>query len=118
MDLNRSKGYVQSLRIDLQDDTDITKSRQAVQNLEGLAPLVNPTYVTAHEEGDRRTGDTTIYFYYMRVLGFKQSLVFVAGLSSYVFSLTYQRKSSKVPLGLCIFCLICFSSLGSEVGSI
>ncbi|RDL30478.1 Uncharacterized protein BP5553_10356 [Venustampulla echinocandica] len=85
--LNSTKGYIQSLAIQHDDDSDTVKKDDA-----GLppAPLANPAHEGPREEGDRRTGDMTIYLYYIRVMGIKRSLIFILALCSYVFCLTYQ----------------------------
>ncbi|KAG9235150.1 hypothetical protein BJ875DRAFT_495249 [Amylocarpus encephaloides] len=86
-ELNSSAGYVQGLEIQCLDGFETAKKHEAAQP---ALPLANSPHETLQQEGDRRTGDSTIYYYYARVLGIKKSIGFVAALCCYVFCLTYQ----------------------------
>ncbi|KAH6677549.1 P-loop containing nucleoside triphosphate hydrolase protein [Halenospora varia] len=86
-ELNSSKGYVQSLDVQDQDTT----SNKTVKGAIPQEPLANPANEIPRDEGDRRTGDTTIYVYYFKVMGFTRSSVFVLGLSIYVVFVTYPH---------------------------
>lgn len=90
-ELNSSKGYIQNLQIELQNNFEPDLNIEVIAPETELAPFADPVHIVSRGEGDRRTGDTTIYFYYMRVIGFTPSVIFIAGLSLYVFCVTYQR---------------------------
>jgi hypothetical protein len=43
-------------------------------------------------EGDRRTGDFTVYGYYIKTLGFGRSMIFLVLMAGYVFFISFPCK--------------------------
>ncbi|KAH8665276.1 putative ABC multidrug transporter [Tricladium varicosporioides] len=86
-ELNSRKGYVQKLEITNFN----SRTSKTVKGALPEEPLANPANEIPREEGDRRTGDTTVYFYYVKTMGFKRSLVFLLLLACYVVCVTYPN---------------------------
>lgn len=93
-ELNSTGGYVSSFSLPAPDwnfkpekerDCDITSVVQASidprQTSEGL-----------EAEANRRTGDTSIYIYYVGSIGWVPAVIFIVAISGFVFCLTFPRK--------------------------
>ncbi|MCJ1392591.1 hypothetical protein MMC18_005461 [Xylographa bjoerkii] len=84
-ELNSIEGYVQSLSLEKQEPSAILKHETGTTSLtmpegfDNLPPM----------DGDRRTGDMSLYTYYIQTVGIPQSIFFVGLLSLYVFFLSF-----------------------------
>ncbi|MCJ1282186.1 hypothetical protein MMC26_001509 [Xylographa opegraphella] len=84
-ELNSVEGYVQSLSLEKQEPSAILK-----HDIETV-PLIMPDALInlSPADGDRRTGDMSLYTYYIQTVGIPQSIFFVGLLSLYVFFLSF-----------------------------
>ena len=88
-ELNSIEGYVQSLSLEKQEPSAILK-----HDIETI-PIVMPDDLInlPPADGDRRTGDMSLYTYYIQTVGIPQSIFFVGLLSLYVFFLSFPGMS-------------------------
>ena len=84
-ELNSIEGYVQSLSLEKQVPSAIVKHDTEIIPLTMPDTLIN----LPPADGDRRTGDMSLYTYYIQTVGIPQSIFFVGLLSLYVFFLSF-----------------------------
>ncbi|KAI9745821.1 MAG: hypothetical protein M1818_000502 [Claussenomyces sp. TS43310] len=83
-ELNSRPGYIQSLSIEENTATIDKVDKPEIAQL----PLSNPAEEPM-QEGDRRTGDMTVYWYYFKIIGIWRALAFVALMFCYVFFISF-----------------------------
>ncbi|MCJ1413888.1 hypothetical protein MMC32_000213 [Xylographa parallela] len=84
-ELNAVEGYVQSLSLEKQEPSAILK-----HDIETVPLIMPDAFINLPPaDGDRRTGDMSLYTYYIQTVGIPQSIFFVGLLSLYVFFLSF-----------------------------
>ena len=97
-ELNAVEGYVQSLSLEKQEPSAILK-----HDIETVPLIMPDAFINLPPaDGDRRTGDMSLYTYYIQTVGIPQSIFFVGLLSLYVFFLSFPGTSTiRQPIPKC-----------------
>ncbi|PMD29625.1 hypothetical protein L207DRAFT_615485 [Hyaloscypha variabilis F] len=86
-DLNAEGGYVSSFS--LAPPEWIYEPKDTIKLLQGKESGVIDPIRNTEDDASRRTGDVTIYLYYIRAVGWIPSLTFVLAISAFVFCLSF-----------------------------
>jgi ATP-binding cassette subfamily C (CFTR/MRP) protein 1 len=91
--LNATGGYVSSFNLG-PPDWDYQKEEWQSSSMKEFHPSSHPIQ-TAQEieaEANKRTGDISIYMYYMRAVGWIAILIFVVSITAFIFCISFPSE--------------------------
>ena len=99
--LSSSGGYVSGFDLS-QPDWDYSPEKQIYEAppkyTERAASDTKVTEDDVQAEANRRTGDTTIYLYYIRSVGWVPTLIFIVSIVIFIFGISFPSKSLNLEL--------------------
>lgn len=97
-DLNSTGGYVSSFTLPPADwlykpDLNVAPSKGAISKIARKTQDVPENEQEFEAAANRRTGDTSIYLYYVGSVGWPITIVFVVCISAFIFCISFPSKS-------------------------
>jgi ATP-binding cassette, subfamily C (CFTR/MRP), member 1 len=93
-DLNSTGGYVSTFSLptpewDYRPEEDVTSS---TQNYPFIPPNPNQVTDNLEAEANRRTGDVSIYLYYIRSIGWWPTIIFIVAITAFIFCISFPSE--------------------------
>jgi ATP-binding cassette, subfamily C (CFTR/MRP), member 1 len=93
-DLNSTGGYVSSFTLptsdwDYKPEGDVTYNTQAYAH---IPPNPNQLTDNLEAEANRRTGDVSIYLYYIRSIGWWPTIIFIVAITAFIFCISFPSE--------------------------
>jgi ATP-binding cassette, subfamily C (CFTR/MRP), member 1 len=94
-ELNSTGGYVSTFTLPPPDwdykPEDVISSAQTYEHIPS-----NPNQITdsLEAEANRRTGDVSIYLYYVRSIGWLPTSIFIVAMTAFIFCMSFPREYS------------------------
>jgi ATP-binding cassette subfamily C (CFTR/MRP) protein 1 len=93
--LNATGGYVSSFNLPSADwvyKPAIDASPSQELTYEYVAPDPNKVSDPLEAEANRRTGDLSIYLYYVNSIGWGPTIIFIVGITAFIFCISFPSK--------------------------
>ncbi|KUJ06202.1 P-loop containing nucleoside triphosphate hydrolase protein [Mollisia scopiformis] len=87
-ELNSQSGYVQSLNISLLESGSKPRDDSGTQKQNSDLALLRPSE-TSIDDMSRRTGDTSVYLFYIKAVGWLPTFIFMVAICAFVFCLSF-----------------------------
>lgn len=99
--LNATGGYVSSFTLpppgwDYKPEQNDLTAGTSVSNYVYCAAVPDATAQAIEADSSRRTGDVSIYLYYVNSVGWIPTIIFVVTITSFVFCITFPSKNSHL----------------------
>ncbi len=98
-ELNAAGGYVSSFSLPpanwaekLDEDEDPGYGKEVAQPKYVYCPNATQDTQELEAEASRRTGDTSIYLYYVGSVGWIAAIIFAVAISGFIFGITFPSK--------------------------
>jgi ATP-binding cassette subfamily C (CFTR/MRP) protein 1 len=100
-ELNATGGYVSSFTLpppewDYRPEQNGLSAGTPVSHYVYCAPVPDATAQAAEADSSRRTGDVSIYLYYVSSVGWIPTIIFIVTITSFVFCITFPSKNFRL----------------------
>jgi ATP-binding cassette, subfamily C (CFTR/MRP), member 1 len=92
--LNSTGGYVSTFNLptsdwDFKPEEDMTSSTETYPY---IPPNLNQVTENLEAEANRRTGDVSIYLYYIRSIGWWPTIIFIVAITAFIFCISFPSE--------------------------